>query len=46
MTAFVGLEAGADDYMVKPFELGELLAQGALGASTSVRWEQDLGQPA
>jgi DNA-binding response OmpR family regulator len=38
-----GLEAGADDYMVKPFQLEELRARVAVGARV-VRLQRDLVQ--
>ncbi|HSN84559.1 MAG TPA: response regulator transcription factor, partial [Polyangiales bacterium] len=37
-----GLEVGADDYMVKPFELGELLAR-VRSVLRRQRWEQVSG---
>ncbi len=33
----VGLELGADDYIVKPFSPREVVAQGARGAAAGVR---------
>jgi DNA-binding response OmpR family regulator len=40
-----GLEAGADDYMVKPFELSELLAR-VQSMLRRRRWEQGGARPA
>ena len=40
-----GLEVGADDYMVKPFELGELLAR-VRSVLRRQRWEQVSGNHA
>lgn len=40
-----GLEVGADDYMVKPFELGELLAR-VRSVLRRQRWEQGFGNHA
>lgn len=38
----IGLDAGADDYMTKPFSLGELLAR--IRAVSRRRLEPDIGQ--